>query len=139
MNKRKKADHTSLLPYEFFCFIVVMQCFIQKNFDSTTVTEKLTSLLTAADKAHAGLVKLLCIIIFDISKIKPKFSLGLVKAWCHSHNDGKICICICWQAYYDCEVILIAFILIFNLVEDFQCCMIICSWKMGRENILYVL
>ena len=43
-------------------------------------TAKLTGPRTLADKSWVGPVKLLCIIMFDISKIRPKSILGPVKA-----------------------------------------------------------
>ena len=43
-------------------------------------TAKLTGHRTLADKRWVGPVKLLCIIMFDISKIRPKSILGPVKA-----------------------------------------------------------
>ena len=51
-----------------------------------TDTAKLTGPRTLADKKWVGPVKLLCIIMFDISKIRSKFLFGPVKAqkfsWC---------------------------------------------------------
>ena len=46
----------------------------------TTDTAKLTGSRTLADKRWVGPVKLLCVIMFDISKIRPKSILSLVKA-----------------------------------------------------------
>ena len=43
-------------------------------------TAKLTGPRTLADKKWVGPVKLLCIIMFDISKIRPKSILSLVEA-----------------------------------------------------------
>ena len=43
-------------------------------------TMKLTGPQTLADKRWVGPVKILCIIMFEISKIRPKSILGLVKA-----------------------------------------------------------
>ena len=43
-------------------------------------TAKLTGPRTFADKRWVGLVKLLCIIMFNISKIRPKSLFGPVKA-----------------------------------------------------------
>ena len=47
--------------------------------DLITVTAKLTSPQNLADERLVGLLKLLCITMFDISKIRPKSILGPVK------------------------------------------------------------
>ena len=48
--------------------------------DMVSDTAKLTTPPTLADKRWVGPVKLLCIIMFDISKIRPKCIHGPVKA-----------------------------------------------------------
>ena len=55
-------------------------------------TAKLTGPQTFADKRWVGPVKLLCIIMFNISKIRPKSLLGPVKA-------QKFLRCLCFQAF----------------------------------------
>ena len=61
-----------------------------------TDTAKLTGPRTLADKRWVGLVKLLCIIMFDISKIRPKSILGLVKA-------QKFSLCLQEPSYYQVD------------------------------------
>ena len=51
-----------------------------KHQTNVTDTAKLTGPRTLADKRWVGPVKLLCITMFDISKIRPKSVLGPVKA-----------------------------------------------------------
>ena len=67
-----------------------------------TDTAKFTGPRTLADKRGVGPVKLLCIIMFDISKIRPKSILGPVEAqnfarclcslyvWCEHYNPKGI-------------------------------------------------
>ena len=59
---------------------------IDKWHDPIADTAKLTGPRTLTDKRWVGPVKLLCIIMFDISKIRPKSIFGPVKAqkfsWC---------------------------------------------------------
>ena len=64
------------LIINFLLYFRIYILVIMRNTD----TAKLTGPWTLADKRWVGPVKLLCIIMFDISKIRPKSILGPVKA-----------------------------------------------------------
>ena len=62
------------------CGLVTAASSFAANLAADPDTAKLTGPRTLADKRWVGPVKLLCIIMFDISKIRPKSNLGPVKA-----------------------------------------------------------
>ena len=76
---------------------------VPQTSDDDTDTAKLTSPWTLADKRWVGLVQLLCITMFDISKIKPKSVLGPLKAQkfsrCLDDNDISHLMQLCINSY----------------------------------------
>ena len=73
-----------------FLFLLWYWVTIVRSADCTADTAKLTSPRTLADKRWVGPVKLLCIIIFYISKIRPKSILRPVKAQKFSQESGTV-------------------------------------------------
>ena len=79
------------------------ECKFRRSHVNLTDTAKLTGPRTLADKWWVGPVKLLCIIMFDISKIRPKSFPGPVKAQKFSRCLTSSCDWLAWLVSSDEE------------------------------------
>ena len=82
-------QYNTLLPYFFFFWRLNQKKMVAD-------TAKLTDPRTFADKRWVGTVKLLCIIMFNISKIWPKSLLGPVKT-----QKFSLCLWWIWEHHVD--------------------------------------